>query len=1350
MNNFNLNKGIPFCFLLLFLATSKNADAYSAGPPNGYTGQPPERSTCALSRACHIADLSDAAGIEISLKDNPEIFVSGQTYEVTVKVSDPIADCFGFQIGVQFEADRSNAGDFTLPAGAEGYIKTNTGSYQYIEHNTPSSSGTWNFEWTAPSDNRGSNIIFYAAGIAAMCDGDPNTDATYLTTKMLSSSCGGISINENVNGYVIDAFCDFTEIEPRVALNLESITGGSGSYTIETFGNSSVSNANVSENEPFTYFFSEDDALQNTVGFEVKDGSGSVCRLDEETISGLIGFIALCNRPCTAPIEVSFQQGVVDEFNCNGSTEISIDVSNIEGGTGQYYLSTLGFGTLSNEVVSSRGFTYSFNLEEASGETIGFIINDQNGCVQQFDYTQNFPYDELLSLCSATCTSNIEITVAGGLDEPIIGCDNTNPTDVLYSINVESIIGGNGNYEVLTLGGLVSPQSFRIEDGFYYIFTQQIVDDEAAIFNITDNEFCNQEFNFTDYFSSLALEELCECSIEGCLDETACNYNPMACIDDGSCLATGCDPGCTDICAPNYNPQADEDDGSCETYDTTCNSDCLLADIESWDADICTCVPVAESIIGCTNVYASNYNPNATCDDGSCNFTGCTDKCAPNYNPDVVEDDGSCDTYDTTCNNDCTLGNLEIWDANACRCALASQSIVGCTNVTALNYNPLANCNDDSCFFNELTGCTDPCSANYNPDVTLDDGTCEAYNSTCNTNCAYGDIEAWDPVNCECVVVDICTETCDASAGELRPIQFDTFCTLSAMVTLPVQFGYNINLEYIFLITNENLDIVAQSSGFRTDLTGLAPGKYCIYGMSYDSDNAPDLTVSNVENIIMQSSACFSITRDCILLTIQSEAEVNPFAPLSSTDTIFLCTGYTVPIDFCIDIQDEDGGQPFLVDIISFCNPSIEGDSCVHYPPLPGLLPGDTEIISLIYCDDDCPQLCDTSYAAISILDDCNNFMQPDTTDMTINCLVDTILTCATPEIPIELCLDCSYATTEYFINNISSIGNPTLEVQSGNCINYIADESLAYDSLIVELCSWEITHCIKSLFVIDIGDCTTEEKCPQLFACTPPKVEQRICLECEASNNPNAVITNIKTKFDECVINLVDQMCFDYIPLPLMNIIETDTAIITYCDELTGDCFETDVIITYSNCDEGGLQLVATNDYFEAFENEIVELPVLENDVNTSSTIINIINQPANGQIFITDNQVIEYTPEENFTGTDQLTYEICIFDQCNQAEVFIEVYPEQRTLQYQQLIHAYPNPASNQLTVEFDLQFDNTYVFISMYNALGEAIYNSKELTNAGFQKYIIDVTQFNKGIYIINVSLGLKKQSLKILVD
>ena len=125
----------------------------------------------------------------------------------------------------------------------------------------------------------------------------------------------------------------------------------------------------------------------------------------------------------------------------------------------------------------------------------------------------------------------------------------------------------------------------------------------------------------------------------GCTNGEACNYDASAAVDDGSCvfgealeglgLVYACDGtclndadmdgvcdelevlGCTVPQASNFDPQATDDDGSC-----------LAA--------------------GCTNPEADNYAEWATEDDGSCFLAGCTDEGSSSYNPNATVDDGSC------------------------------------------------------------------------------------------------------------------------------------------------------------------------------------------------------------------------------------------------------------------------------------------------------------------------------------------------------------------------------------------------------------------------------------------------------------------------------------------------------------------------------------------------------------------------------------------------------------------------------------------------------------------------------------------------------------------------------------
>lgn len=101
--------------------------------------------------------------------------------------------------------------------------------------------------------------------------------------------------------------------------------------------------------------------------------------------------------------------------------------------------------------------------------------------------------------------------------------------------------------------------------------------------------------------------------IEGCTDPAACNYNPAATIDDGSCNSLNL--GCTDPQACNYDPAAITDNGYCHFF-----------------------------CYGCTDELACNFDPDATISDFSCDYSclGCIYPSAANYNPASTRDNGSC------------------------------------------------------------------------------------------------------------------------------------------------------------------------------------------------------------------------------------------------------------------------------------------------------------------------------------------------------------------------------------------------------------------------------------------------------------------------------------------------------------------------------------------------------------------------------------------------------------------------------------------------------------------------------------------------------------------------------------
>ncbi len=348
--------------------------------------------------------------------------------------------------------------------------------------------------------------------------------------------------------------------------------------------------------------------------------------------------------------------------------------------------------------------------------------------------------------------------------------------------------------------------------------------------------------------------QLIELTAEGCTQASACNFDPAANCDDGSCIfETVCDndpctnggifvwsdvdcacvlseatvEGCGDTGACNYDPNANCFDLALCIYETACNNDCTLGDPEVWDPVNCACVPATDVIVGCTDNTACNFEPTATCDDGTCitnpgcdmdpctnggiyvwspadcdcildeaTATGCTDNTACNFDPDANCADPAACIFETACNTDCTNGDPEEWDPATCACVPVGTSIPGCTDPNACNYDMDANCDDNSCItdtgcdtdpctnggiyvWNDvdcqcvldiatIEGCTDNAACNFDPTANCDNGC--IFETACNTDCLAGDLEEWDTDACACVVTSVSIPGCqDANATNYDP-----------------------------------------------------------------------------------------------------------------------------------------------------------------------------------------------------------------------------------------------------------------------------------------------------------------------------------------------------------------------------------------------------------------------------------------------------------------------------------------------------------------------------------------------------------------------------------------------------
>ena len=162
--------------------------------------------------------------------------------------------------------------------------------------------------------------------------------------------------------------------------------------------------------------------------------------------------------------------------------------------------------------------------------------------------------------------------------------------------------------------------------------------------------------------------------VEGCTIEEACNFNPDADIDDGTCVYAEEHYDCEGLCISPLD----------------CLGDCAGTATE----DNC-----------------------GTCDDDPSN--DCTADCNGDFGGSALEDNcGVCD-YDS--GNDCVQDCNADWGGTAVEdsCGVCSGGNTGHVYDSDIDQCGVCFGDDSSC-----SGCTDSTACNYDNTATLDDGTC--------------------------------------------------------------------------------------------------------------------------------------------------------------------------------------------------------------------------------------------------------------------------------------------------------------------------------------------------------------------------------------------------------------------------------------------------------------------------------------------------------------------------------------------------------------------------------------------------------------------------------------------------
>lgn len=294
--------------------------------------------------------------------------------------------------------------------------------------------------------------------------------------------------------------------------------------------------------------------------------------------------------------------------------------------------------------------------------------------------------------------------------------------------------GGCSNNVAPEVGTIMS-YCHAIGGGSVVLQFHPVVEQAALFPTINGNGYCHG--------SCAAIET--SCGSYGCTDPTACNFDPDAVQDDGSCSeidvcgvcaggGASC-TGCTDAQACNYFVDAIYDDGSCVYPPAGYPCDCAttLEDDVTLGANASSVVDVAAlgtlTTVDFTLVWTNNNN------DGSWAGDLLLEIGAPN---------GACigvGGYDVS--SGCSLGSIgwpSAWNVSNSGTYTHSVDLTsfglagdgnwtmtlinGWTGSSGTNYSMSMTLNGVCSGPPQFSGCMDSEACNYDPDATLDDGSC--------------------------------------------------------------------------------------------------------------------------------------------------------------------------------------------------------------------------------------------------------------------------------------------------------------------------------------------------------------------------------------------------------------------------------------------------------------------------------------------------------------------------------------------------------------------------------------------------------------------------------------------------
>ncbi len=423
------------------------------------------------------------------------------------------------------------------------------------------------------------------------------------------------------------------------------------------------------------------------------------------------------------------------------------------------------------------------------------------------------------------------------------------------------------------------------------------------------------------------------------------------------------------------------------------------------------------------------------------------------------------------------------------------------------------------------------------------------------------------------------------------------------------------SLRVVYSTVENNDGIIAVTDGMLVYTAGLH-----FYG-----------TDTLVYEICDQQPVC---ARDTLIITVNNIED----APITLKDTVTLKQGSQATVDVLLNDFDPDQNiDPGSLSI-------IRSDADASVPNI------SSNNIDLDYSD--LPTFIGSNYLIYEICDLLNNCSQ--------DSLLINVIAGADPVTTndiLQIDEDASPALINVANNDTDPDGNLDPESVSiidgpflaSNSVQVQNDGSLLFspglnvfgvDSIIYQICD-QTARCSQGSLLIEINEINDQPVAGDDQAATDPGMEIIVNvlandldpdleeLSIAILENPNLGVAEITT--DERI---------RFTPNPgVLN--GTDSLVYIVCD-LRNACDTAKLKISIPNSQ---LPPNASNDNFNGNEDDDINLDVLANDVDPNQDVLHlssIITRPLNGQAQISGN-IITYSPNDNYFGTDSLRYEVC-----------------------------------------------------------------------------------------------------------